>query len=52
MASILNIIKTDSPDDTSNKQRLKRDTLTEFIATTIFVYMGTLTVVSTVRTLK
>jgi hypothetical protein len=48
MASIINIMNTAPPDDTSNRKRLIRDSLVEFLATTVFVYAGTLSALSTV----
>ena len=45
--SVLDLMRNGSPDDTSNKTRLVRDTLVEFVATTLFVYGGTLGAVST-----
>jgi hypothetical protein len=45
--AILNLLKTPAPDDTSNKKRLLRDSLIELLATTIFVWAGTLSAVST-----
>lgn len=47
MASILNIMNTPEPDDRSNG-RLVRDSAIEFMATTVFVYFGTMSAVSTV----
>ena len=47
MATILNIMHTDAPDDMANRKLLIRDTLVEFVSTSIFVYFGTLSVVST-----
>lgn len=46
MASILNILNTPEPDDCSNG-RLVRDSAIEFMATTVFVYFGTMSAVST-----
>lgn len=47
MTSVLNFMKTQAPDDTSNRKRLVRDSLVELLATTVFVYAGTLSAVST-----
>jgi MIP family channel proteins len=44
-------MNTAPPDDTSNSKRLIRDSLVEFLATTVFVYAGTLSALSTGRTL-
>jgi len=51
MYSLLNLMNTTSPDDTSNRKRLVRDTLLEFMATTLFVFAGTLGAASTGRQL-
>ena len=45
--SVQGLMNTPSPDDTSNRPRLVRDTLVEFVATTLFIYGGTLGAVST-----
>ena len=47
LTSVLDLMRNGSPDDTSNKTRLVRDSLVEFVATTLFVYGGTLGAVST-----
>lgn len=47
MSSILNLLSSDKPDDTSNRKKLIKHTVIEFIATTVFVYFGTLSAVST-----
>jgi len=47
MSTILALIRSPSPDDTSNHKRLLKHSLVEFCATTIFVYFGTLSAVST-----
>jgi hypothetical protein len=49
--SIGELIRHGSPDDTSNVKRLWRDTFVEFVATTLFVFNGTLSVTSTGRKL-
>jgi hypothetical protein len=49
--TFLQLIENGSPDDTSNKRRLFRDTLVELIATAVFVFNGTLSAVSTGRKL-
>jgi glycerol uptake facilitator-like aquaporin len=49
--TLLELIKHGSPNDTSNRKRLIRDTLVELIATTVFVFNGTLSAVSTGRKL-
>ena len=51
MATILALFKNPTIDDTSNRKRLVRDTLVEGLATTVFVYFGTLSAVSTGRKL-
>jgi hypothetical protein len=45
--AIVNLFNTPAPDDMSNKKRLMRDTLIEFLATTVFVWAGTLSAVAT-----
>jgi len=47
MSSILALIRTQPPADTSNRKKLLKHTCIEFCATTIFVYFGTLSAVST-----
>lgn len=47
MSTIIALFKNEAPDDTSNRKRLVRDTLVEFLATTVFVYFGTFAAVST-----
>ena len=47
MLTILGLMNKSSPDDTSNRKELLKHSLIEFIATTIFVYFGTLSAVST-----
>lgn len=47
----LALLSKEAPKDTSNRKRLVRDTLIEFLATTVFVYFGTLSAVSTGRKL-
>lgn len=47
MSSILKLLSSDKPDDTSNTNKLIKHTAIEFIATTAFVYFGTLSAVST-----
>lgn len=48
MSSILNLIYgTPAPDDTSNQKKLVKHSFIEFSATTVFVYFGTLSAVST-----
>jgi len=48
MASILKLMNTPAPADTKNTKKLVRDTLVEFLATTTFIYAGTLAALSTV----
>ena len=45
--TILNLIKTPSPDDASNKKKLLKQVLVELVATTVFVYFGTMSAIST-----
>ncbi len=47
MSSILALINNPVPDDVSNKKKLIKHALIEFVATTVFVYFGTLSAVST-----
>ena len=47
--TLLGFRKYGSPNDTSNGLRLMRDTVIEFIATTLFVFNGTLSATSTGR---
>ena len=47
MSSIKNILKTGTPNDCSNTKRLIRDAVIEFVATTLFIYCGTLSALST-----
>ena len=47
MSCILNLMHNPAPDDWSNKKRVVRDTMIEFMATTVFVCFGTLSAVST-----
>lgn len=47
MSTILALIRSPAPNDTSNHKRLLKQSLIEFCATTIFVYFGTLSAVST-----
>jgi MIP family channel proteins len=47
MSTIIALFKHPTVDDTSNRKRLVRDTLVEGLATTVFVYFGTLSAVST-----
>jgi len=47
MSTIIDIIKKEVPKDFSNKKRVMRDSVVELIATTLFVYAGTLSAVST-----
>ena len=45
--TLSNLIRYGSPNDTSNVKRLARDTFVEFVATTLFVFAGVLSAVST-----
>ena len=45
--TIINLIQTPSPDDVSNKKKLLKQVLVELVATTVFVYFGTMSAVST-----
>ena len=47
MSTILALIRSPAPDDASNHKILLKHSLIEFCATTIFVYFGTLSAVST-----
>ena len=47
MSSILALIKNPAPDDSSNIKKLVKHSLIELCATTVFVYFGTLSAVST-----
>lgn len=47
MSSILALIKNPAPDDSSNIKKLIKHSLIELCATTVFVYFGTLSAVST-----
>eukprot|EP00527_Entomoneis_sp_CCMP2396_P009757 CAMPEP_0198136414 /NCGR_PEP_ID=MMETSP1443-20131203/55_1 /TAXON_ID=186043 /ORGANISM="Entomoneis sp., Strain CCMP2396" /LENGTH=304 /DNA_ID=CAMNT_0043797629 /DNA_START=201 /DNA_END=1115 /DNA_ORIENTATION=- len=47
MSSILALMKNPAPDDTSNRKKLIKQSLIEFVATTVFIYFGTLSAVST-----
>lgn len=47
MSSIIGLFSSSGPDDTSNTKLLLKHTAIEFLATTIFVYFGTLSAVST-----
>eukprot|EP00557_Chaetoceros_sp_GSL56_P003552 CAMPEP_0176488992 /NCGR_PEP_ID=MMETSP0200_2-20121128/7031_1 /TAXON_ID=947934 /ORGANISM="Chaetoceros sp., Strain GSL56" /LENGTH=379 /DNA_ID=CAMNT_0017886065 /DNA_START=907 /DNA_END=2046 /DNA_ORIENTATION=+ len=47
MSSILNIINNPAPDDTFNRKKLAKQSLIEFCATTVFIYFGTLSAIST-----
>jgi glycerol uptake facilitator-like aquaporin len=51
MATLIALWKNEAPDDMGNRKRVIRDTLIEFGATTLFVYFGTLSAVSTGRKL-
>lgn len=51
MSTIAAIFRNQAPDDTSNRKRLIRDTLIEGLATTLFVFFGTFSVISTGRKL-
>eukprot|EP00544_Gedaniella_sp_CCMP2646_P013678 CAMPEP_0202496836 /NCGR_PEP_ID=MMETSP1361-20130828/21071_1 /ASSEMBLY_ACC=CAM_ASM_000849 /TAXON_ID=210615 /ORGANISM="Staurosira complex sp., Strain CCMP2646" /LENGTH=313 /DNA_ID=CAMNT_0049128265 /DNA_START=20 /DNA_END=961 /DNA_ORIENTATION=+ len=51
MATIAAIFRIEAPDDTSNRKRLIRDTLVEGLATMVFVFFGTHSVLSTGRKL-
>lgn len=47
MSSIRNIVNNPAPDDISNRKKLVKQSLIEFCATTVFIYFGTLSAVST-----
>jgi aquaporin-1 len=49
MATLINLFKNDTgcPDDMARPKMVLRDSLVEFMATTVFVYFGTLSAVST-----
>jgi hypothetical protein len=47
MYTILELMQNAAPNDTSNRKRVIRDTFVEFVATTLFVFSGTLSAVST-----
>ena len=49
--SILGLLKHGSPNDTANLKKLARDSFVEFLATTVFVFNGTLSATSTGRKL-
>jgi len=49
MATIVNLLNNPAPDDFSNKKRVIRDAAVEFVSTTMFVFCGTLSAVSTSR---
>lgn len=40
MLAILGLLNNSQPDDTSNINRLMRDTFVELLATTLFVFSG------------
>jgi len=47
MSSIIALFQNPAPNDTSNRKQVMKHSLIEFCATTIFVYFGTLSAVST-----
>jgi aquaporin Z len=47
MSSIIALINNPAPDDSSNKKQLIKHSLIEFCATTVFIYFGTLSAIST-----
>lgn len=51
MLTLLELLKHGLPNDTGNTKRLVRDSLVELLATTVFVFNGTLSAVSTGRKL-
>jgi len=51
MATLIDLWNKEPVDDMSNRKRVLRDSLVELMATAVFVYAGTLSVVSTGRKL-
>lgn len=47
MATIIKLFKSEAVDDMSNRKRVIRDSLVEFLATAVFVWAGTMSAVST-----
>ena len=47
MSTILNLLNTEAPKDMVNSKRVMRDCVVELISTTLFVFAGTLSAVST-----
>lgn len=47
MSAIAELVSLGSPNDTANTKRLMRDTFVEFVATSMFIWAGTLSAAST-----
>ena len=47
MSTILGLMNNPAPDDFSDKKKVMKHSIVEFLATAIFVYMGTISAVST-----
>lgn len=47
MFALMQLVSLGSPNDTANTKRLARDTFVEFVATTLFIFAGTLSATST-----